>query len=294
MGVSMKSFSLCLMFLLMACCCSAADLPRLKPPDEPSQAKAEALIRNIFKNEYANNDLAARRALAKQLLQQAQDEKAEMVSRFVLFREARNVGASAGDVVTALRAVDAMDKVFAIDPAAFKLPIIQNGGRNIDNQEDAAIYVSAGLAVVDHFLAARDFTAANKALAQMTVVAANMKNRFIITGLRNKVQYVKDAQLESDRSKALLNKPGGELVTGKAACFFEDDWPKGLALLASCTDPKIKAAAASDLDAPKTGDQKMALANAWWEIAQKQTPFAKLKFEGRARHWYGQALADAG
>jgi hypothetical protein len=38
----------------------------------------------------------------------------------------------------------------------------------------------------------------------------------------------------------------------------------------------------------------MALGNTWWDIAQKQTPFAKLKFEGRARHWYRQALAEAG
>jgi hypothetical protein len=38
----------------------------------------------------------------------------------------------------------------------------------------------------------------------------------------------------------------------------------------------------------------MALANAWWEIAQKQTAIAKAKFEARARHWYRQALADLG
>jgi hypothetical protein len=290
----MKNLVLVIAVSLIASCCVAADLPKLHPPDEPPQAKAEAMIRQLFKAEYASNEPAARRALAKKLLAQAQDERTEAASRFVLFREARNVAASAGDVLTALRAVDEMNKVFAIDLIAYKSPIISTAGRAIDNQEDAAIFISAGISLVDRIIAARDFAGAGKLMPPMAIVAGQMKNRIVISGVANRIKYLKDTQIEFERLKAVMNKPGGELSAGKFACFFEDDWQQGLALLAKSGDAKIKDTAAKDLASPKTAPERMALANAWWEIAQKQTAIGKTKLEARARHWYRQALSDAG
>src|SRR5436309_2877970 len=100
-----------------------ADAPKLNIPDEAAQTKADALVKQLFKGEYANNDPAARRALAKKLLQQARDEKTDPAPRFVLFREARNLAASCGDIATALQAVDQMNRVFAIDPVSYKLAV---------------------------------------------------------------------------------------------------------------------------------------------------------------------------
>src|SRR6185436_15922 len=114
-GLNMSRTALVGILLSLASYCSGADAPKLHVPDEPSQAKAEATIRNIFKSEYDSNHPAQRRALAKKLLDQARDVKTEATSRFVLYREARNVASSAGDVVVALRAVDEMSKVFAIN-----------------------------------------------------------------------------------------------------------------------------------------------------------------------------------
>src|SRR3954471_12634426 len=162
-GLSMKRVALAAILLMIASICSAADAPRLPIPDEPSQARAEATIRNIFKSEYASNQPAQRRALASKLLQQARDEKTDATSRFVLFREARTVAASAGDVVVALRAVDEMSSLFAIDPAVYKIPIIQTAA-GIDNREDAAVYISVGVVLVDHLTAGRDFAGATKLL----------------------------------------------------------------------------------------------------------------------------------
>src|SRR6185436_7225506 len=101
-------------------------------------------------------------------------------------------------------------------------------------------------------------------------------------------------QIEFERLKPLINKPEADLAAGKFACFFDDDWPGGLGRLANCTDAKIKDAAMKDLANPKGGAERMALANAWWEIAQKQTPVAKNKFEARARYWYRSALPNVG
>jgi hypothetical protein len=271
-----------------------AEVAKLKVPDEPSQAKAEGQIRQIFKGEYASNEPAARRGLAKKLLESAQDAKTEATARFVLFREARNVAAGAGHAVGALRAVDEMNRVFAIDPAAYKAVIIQTAGRSIANQEDAAVYVSAGISLVDQMMGAHDFAGAGKLLPPTMMVAGQMKNGGIIRGVRNKGQYVKDTQVEFERLRGVMGRAGGELAGGKFACFFEDDWGRGLARLANSGDAKLKEAASKDLDGPKTGAERMAAGNAWWEVAQRQTGIAKAKFEARARHWYRQAMADVG
>src|SRR5205823_782874 len=126
---------------------------------------------------------------------------------------------------------------------AYKLSIIQSGGRNIDNREDAAVYISAGISLVDQMTAQRDFAGATKLLAPLAVVAGQMKNATIIAGVRRKVQYVKDAQTEFDRLKLLMNRQGGELAAGKFACFFEQDWQTGLGRLSNSGDAKIKDAA---------------------------------------------------
>src|SRR4051812_3282095 len=111
----MPRFALTILFglhLLISVPQLRADAPKLNVPDEASQAKAEGMVKQLFKAEYASNDLTARQALAKKLLQQAQDEKIEPVPRFILFREAKSLAASCGDIATALGAVDAMNKVF--------------------------------------------------------------------------------------------------------------------------------------------------------------------------------------
>src|SRR5438876_10969457 len=78
--------------------------PLIHVPDEPSQARAERMVREVFAKDYAGHTPAQRVALAQKMLQQAGDTTDDPAARFVLLREARDLAASAGDPGTTQRA----------------------------------------------------------------------------------------------------------------------------------------------------------------------------------------------
>src|SRR5688572_31975261 len=89
-------------------------------PDAEKQLESEKLVREVFKAEYAKKTAADRSALARKLLEQAQDSAGDPVSRYVLLREASDLAAQAGDVATSLKAIDLLGAAYAVDTLALK------------------------------------------------------------------------------------------------------------------------------------------------------------------------------
>src|SRR5687768_3612025 len=73
-------------------------------PDEPSQARAERMVREVYAKELASKDLFERRALAQKLIAAAMETNDDPAARFVLLKEAREVSVTAGDAFAACRA----------------------------------------------------------------------------------------------------------------------------------------------------------------------------------------------
>src|SRR5687768_1787516 len=84
--------------LALYICASAAAQEKSPVPDDAAQARAETMIKQVYKAEYAKSNEADRRTLAKKLLDQSRDTKGDLASRFVLLREARTIAAAAGDM----------------------------------------------------------------------------------------------------------------------------------------------------------------------------------------------------
>ena len=66
------------------------------PPSSAEEAQAEKLIKETFKEEYALRTPAGQRKLAQKLLQQGKDTKDSESVRYVLFREASDLGGRGG------------------------------------------------------------------------------------------------------------------------------------------------------------------------------------------------------
>src|SRR5438552_2416218 len=79
---------------------------RLAVPDSETQKEKEKLIRGIFKEEFAKSTAADKLSLSKKLFQQGVETKDDPPTRFVLFREARDLAAEAGDPGLSLKAID--------------------------------------------------------------------------------------------------------------------------------------------------------------------------------------------
>jgi hypothetical protein len=283
-----------LIALLLCNLAPAADNPRLPIPADPLVGKAEFQLKTIYKSEYAKPPLA-RRPFAKQLLEQAQTPSTDPATRFALFKEAANVAASSGDITTAIRAIDDFAKAFAIDAATYKSNAIVQSAKMIDSMPQAMVFLTTAKTLLEQFSAAGNPTAAMKVANTMNYVASLTRNRPIVDGVRTRVAQMKEVQAEFDRLKPAIERPppsdrDGHMAAGKFACFFQDDWQTGLGRLMNCPDPRLKDIAARDVANPKLPDVRFALANAWWDFAQKQTGYARTRFQERAANWYRQSL----
>jgi hypothetical protein len=95
-------------------------------PAKDVQSKAEALVREVFKSEFAKaeKDSAARARLALTLLQEGRETGDFPAARYVLFRTARDLAAQAGDAPTALQAIEELAVHFDIpDSELFQLKV---------------------------------------------------------------------------------------------------------------------------------------------------------------------------
>lgn len=85
--------------------------------------------------------------------------------------------------------------------------------------------------------------------------------------------------------------PAANLLAGKYLCFTKSDWEKGLPLLAKGADTGLRALAVRELLQPDEGTAQMAMADSWWDMAEKETAKQqKGAMQGRAKLWYEKAL----
>src|SRR5262249_55568329 len=105
----------------------AADEPAKKPlPDAKAQAKVEALLQELFKDDLASaeKDPAVRARLAATFLHEGRETDDDRAGRFVLFRKARDLAAQAGDGAIAFQAIEDLAKDFGYSAAdALKMKI---------------------------------------------------------------------------------------------------------------------------------------------------------------------------
>ncbi|MGD0094825.1 MAG: formylglycine-generating enzyme family protein [Planctomycetota bacterium] len=85
--------------------------------------------------------------------------------------------------------------------------------------------------------------------------------------------------------------PAANLLAGKYLCFTKNDWEKGLPLLVKGADAGLKVLAWKELAQPDEGAAQMALADSWWDMAEKESAKPqKAAMRDRAKSWYEKAL----
>src|SRR5262249_56077158 len=98
---------------------AAQEKKRAVPP-AAAQAKVGRLIQELYQDELAKaaKDPAAKLRLAQTLLQEGKDTGDDAAGRYVLFKEAHQLAAEAGDVATPLYAAHALPRDFPIPAPA--------------------------------------------------------------------------------------------------------------------------------------------------------------------------------
>lgn len=279
----------------------AQEAPRKLPvPDRPLLQKAEALVNDIFKDDFASaKDPESLSKLAALLLEQARDPKDEPANRYVLFHKGLSLAAGAGDATLALSAIDDLARDFQVAALNLKAESLAQALAATKAPEAAKNLVAITLPLIGEAIEADNYAAA-KALGKVAeeaarrsrtvslVLAMQKKNEEILAVEKGYARF----QAYVDRLKKDAMDAEANLELGKYYAFLKGRWEKALPLLAMGGDKALKAQARRDLSQPKDARDRLGVADGWWDLAEKTNEPMKAHLERRALHWYEQAVGE--
>jgi hypothetical protein len=271
--------------------------PKLPVPEGEALKRAETLVREVFKDDFAKKDLGGRRALARALLKQGLETKDDPAVRFVLFREAADVAADGGDLKLALEALDQGLCLYAVNGREAKKSVLNKARKSALAPDDAATAVEAYLRIGADEAAADDYDAAALTLKEAEGLAEKLKNLALVGRVRARSKELselkRDAAGAAAARKTLASRPDdpeANRIVGRHVCFRKADWAGGLPLLAKGSDGALKALASRDLADPSTASDQVAAGDGWWDLSEKEETPAKEELRRRAAFWYARAV----
>ena len=215
------------------------------------------LIREVYKEEYGQAITAEKRTeLAKKLLKKAEDTKDDPTNKFVLLRVVRDMAAQAGDVNTALQAVDEMAAEFSIDALEMNVQVLTKAASVLKKNDDQEQIVEEALTIINQAIAQDKYEVADR-LGRLALLAAHKaKDVALVKRAKTRVKEIGEAAKAFEEvetaMKTLEEKPldpEANLVVGKHLCFKKGEWKQGRSMLALGGDATLKALALREMRA---------------------------------------------
>jgi len=150
-------------------------------------------------------------------------------------------------------------------------------------------------------IAIDDYGVAEKAAATATTTARRANDAALVQASAARAKDVGEAKAKFQAMKGFLetlarNPDDGpaNLEMGQFLCFFKGNWDLGLRFLAKGSDPVLKGLAEKEVALPTEAAAQAEIADAWWDLAQKEKGLTrKERMIDRARSWYQAALVQA-
>jgi len=276
----------------------AASQDKAAVPPAAAQKDSEALIKSLFKEEYAKRTPEGQLALARKLLQQARETKDDVTVRYVLFRETADLASKAGEFTVALDAVKAMAELYDVDAIALKVKVLLDSPATIRSPDQAKAVCDLCLSVAGEAIELDRPEEAKGVLGKAETVAKATKDMAFVNRTLKQKKELEAIQVENQKAKAaeatLKTSPddaAANLALGRVL-LSKGKADQAIPRLAKGSDPALKSAAERDLADPKDSPGQVQAGNGWWDAAEKEAegPFRKALQE-RARGWYESAYA---
>lgn len=285
----------CGLTLLLAVTAAWGERP---PPDAVAQAAARTLIHSLFREEYAHTDPASRRALAQRLLREASATRDDPAARFVLFEEAADLASAAGDLATALSALNLQAQDTLLDLLSLQTRAALRA-QNAAQPDASPAVARACLALLDDAIAADRFdlgdqlakAAANAAdRARQVALAADVQRRLT----RYRTLAVAFANVENARRilQQHPNDPAANCTIGRFYCLLKGQWHLGLPAFARGGQEPWNTLARQELASPVDGAAQVQLADAWWALADTLSGSDQAAVRAHAADCYRTAAAS--
>ena len=289
---------------MLACGCAAAiaaDDPARQPvPSAAAQQQSRQTIRRLFAKDFEAGTPSQREALAKKLMQLAGETLDDPAGRYVLLDEARLMAMSVPDPNLALQAVDRQAANFELDGLEAKVQTLTQLGEQVRYNSQRSECAEAALKLSQQAALAEQPKQAmvlGELALQLATKASDGKLKQTaeerLAELRTLAELLDQVAAARQKLEQSPTDPQANLTLGTYLCLVCGEWNEGLPLLAFGSDPALKSAAQQDLAEPSDADARLAVADAWFELAgtQQQSNRAAWMYY-RAGHWYQQAIGD--
>ena len=268
-----------------------------KVPEAAALEKAQKLVEELFADELAAaKTSAAKTGLAKEFIRQAVDTQDDPPGHYALLQAAGKLAIEAGDAETALAAVDRMGESFELSALAMKFKVLRAVAKKAKQSTQSKAVAQQALKLLDQAVEADEFSMAVE-LGKLGVRAARKaRQQTLVKQLAARVKQAEKlakVHTEYEQVMATLEKnpgdPDANLAAGRYLCLVKGDWEKGVSYLALGNDQELKQLAIKELNGVLNSKAQVALADAWWGLAQTREGREKDALMLRAGSWYEQA-----
>jgi hypothetical protein len=272
-------------------------------PDAEALKNADRQVKELFHNELAvarklKTPAAEKAAIAKRLFDQAVATRDDPAARYALFKEALELTESAGDASGALKCVEEIERSFEVDSLSLRINTLNRMSNAAKFPEPQMLIARTSLALVDEAVLEGDYDGVRQLLRVAGSMATKVKDRDLQKRIADRRKEVQDAireyetyQTSSQFLAKSPNDPNSNLLTGRFLCYVRGDWTEGLERLKKSGDSAWKAAAEAETQTPTEPAAEIALADAWWTVAEASEAPWKQRIQMHAGSWYAQAAA---
>ena len=269
-------------------------------PDKTARDAALKLVYEIFAEDIESaKEPAAKTKLANLFLQQARDSKKDdLAAAYVLYRQAIDLAAAGRDYTLALQAIDELTADFDLPALDLKAQALATAARDVPEPEARGL-TEAALRLIAEAVDADNYAAAAELGKVAEAAAKKAKSIALVTAVRKRNEEVLAVRKGFDRLKPYLdrlkNDPAdaeANLKLGEYYALLKGKWDRALPLLAKGSDEALREQARKDLAGPKEGKGQLAVADGWWDLAERFKGPAHTHLLQRARHWYEAAALN--
>lgn len=275
---------------------------RLPVPDAEAQRKALLEIKEVFKDEFTKaNSIEGREKLAKKLGAAVTNPKEDPTIRYVSATQSLELAVKVCDAKLASDQVHGLTLYYDLDAWELKAKTLSQLASVAKTPELRKLIAGGAFDLVEKALTDERYDAAVQLAATASELAALLPDKaFRAKAIeaharaRRMQQEAAEVQTAQERLARHSDDAAAHLLIGRFFCLERNDWDSGLPHLVRGSDAELGAIANRELaGAPKPEDQ-LALADAWWELAEQRhdpldAPWVK-GMRNRAAYWYRRAL----
>ncbi len=271
---------------------------RLPVPTEEAGKSSLALVRDIYKQEWAKAKTAAeKQALAKKLVEESRKPQNDAVGRYALLQAAHQLALAADDATMAVDTAEETARLYEVDALDMKLAAVGKMLKATKTAEQRVAVVTQACAVLEEAAGKDKFEPLRQLGQQLAVEARKTRDNELIKSaaavnkrIKEQAAAFQQFQEAQDTLKSQPEDTAANLAAGKYLCLTKGQWKRGLPYLVKGNDKGLQRAAQMEAPAPPTtAEDQIKLADAWWDLAQSRHAPQREQLLLHAGWWYEKA-----